>query len=54
MVAEGVQTSKSASQLANKFNVETPITTEVYRILFEDKDPIKATLDLMTRDMKTE
>ncbi|MBK6913440.1 MAG: NAD(P)H-dependent glycerol-3-phosphate dehydrogenase [Ignavibacteriales bacterium] len=54
MIAEGVQTSKSASQLANKFNVETPITTEVYRILFEDKDPIKATLDLMTRDMKME
>lgn len=54
MVAEGVQTSKSASELANKFNVETPITTEVYKILFEEKDPIKATLDLMTRDMKME
>ncbi|HMU41918.1 MAG TPA: NAD(P)H-dependent glycerol-3-phosphate dehydrogenase [Ignavibacteriaceae bacterium] len=54
MVAEGVQTSKSASELAKKYNVETPITTEVYRILFEDKDPIKATLDLMTRDMKME
>ena len=23
-------------------------------ILFEDKDPVKATTDLMTRDMKTE
>lgn len=54
MVAEGVQTSKSASQLAKKFKVETPITTEVYKILFEDKDPIKATIDLMTRDMKME
>lgn len=54
MVAEGVETSRSASQLARKYEVETPITNEVYKILFEDKDPIKATTDLMTRDMKTE
>ena len=54
MVAEGVETSRSASKLAEKNNVEVPITTEVYKILFEDKDPVKATTDLMTRDMKTE
>jgi glycerol-3-phosphate dehydrogenase (NAD(P)+) len=54
MVAEGVETSRSASELAKKYEVETPITNEVYKILFEDKDPIKATTDLMTRDMKTE
>lgn len=54
MIAEGVETSRSASQLAKKHNVETPITNEVYKILFEDKDPVKATTDLMTRDMKSE
>jgi len=54
MVAEGVETSRSASQLSKKHHVETPITSEVYKILFEDKDPVKATNDLMTRDMKTE
>ena len=54
MIAEGVETSRSASKLAEKNEVETPITTEVYKILFEDKDPVKATTDLMTRDMKTE
>lgn len=54
MVAEGIETSRSASQLAKKFDVETPITNEVYKILFEDKDPVKATTDLMTRDMKNE
>lgn len=54
MVAEGVETSRSASKLAEKNNIETPITTEVYKILFEDKDPVKATTDLMNRDMKTE
>jgi glycerol-3-phosphate dehydrogenase (NAD(P)+) len=53
-VAEGVETSRSASQLAKKYKVETPITNEVYKVLFEDKDPIKATTDLMTRDMKEE
>jgi len=53
-VAEGVETSRSASQLASKYNVETPITSEVYKMLFEDKDPVKSTNDLMTRDMKEE
>jgi len=53
-VAEGVETTRSASQLARKHDVETPITNEVYLMLFEDKDPIKSTTDLMTRDMKEE
>jgi len=53
-VAEGVETSRSASQLAIKIGVDAPITNEVYKILFEDKDPILATSDLMTREMKAE
>lgn len=53
-VAEGVQTSRSARALAMKYNIDTPITNEVYNILFEDKDPRKATFDLMTRDKKEE
>ncbi len=53
-VAEGVETTRSAKQLAAKIEIETPITNEVYKILFEEKDPVKATTDLMTRDMKTE
>ena len=54
MIAEGVETSRSVTQLSKKHNVETPIADEVYKILFEDKDPVKATTDLMTRDMKRE
>ncbi len=54
MVAEGVETCRSASQLAGEKSVETPITDEVYKILYKDKDPVKATTDLMTRDMKME
>ncbi|PIW69816.1 MAG: NAD(P)H-dependent glycerol-3-phosphate dehydrogenase [Ignavibacteriales bacterium CG12_big_fil_rev_8_21_14_0_65_30_8] len=54
MVAEGVMTSKSAAQLAKKMKVDTPITNEVYNILFKNKDPLKATTDLMTREMRME
>jgi glycerol-3-phosphate dehydrogenase (NAD(P)+) len=54
MVAEGVATTQSAYELAQKTGVEVPITTEVYRILFDDKDPLAACYDLMTRDPKGE
>lgn len=54
MVAEGVTTAKSVYQLSKKVSVEVPICTEVYKILYEDKDPILATTDLMTRSPKEE
>ena len=54
MVAEGVATTRSVHDLAKKFNVELPISNEVYKVLFEDKDPIKATSALMTRVAKME
>jgi glycerol-3-phosphate dehydrogenase len=31
-----------------------PIVNQVYEVLFEGKDPIRATFDLMTRDAKVE
>ena len=54
MVAEGVNTTRSAYQLASKFKVEMPITEQVYRILFEIKNPKQALLDLMSRNPKSE
>lgn len=54
MVAEGVTTTESAYQLAAKHDVEMPITNEVYRILFEAKDPREATHQLMTRQARHE
>lgn len=54
MVAEGVATTQSAYDLARKVGVETPIVDQVYKILFEEKDPLKACHDLMTRDPKGE
>jgi glycerol-3-phosphate dehydrogenase (NAD(P)+) len=54
MVAEGVTTTESAYQLASKHGIEMPITNEVYKILFEEKNPREATHDLMTRQAKQE
>jgi glycerol-3-phosphate dehydrogenase (NAD(P)+) len=34
--------------------VELPITEQVYKILYEGKDPAEATTDLMSRDLKDE
>ncbi len=54
MIAEGVETTKSASELARRTGVETPIVNEVYKMLFAGKDPHDACYDLMTRDPKGE
>ncbi|MFH1049688.1 MAG: NAD(P)H-dependent glycerol-3-phosphate dehydrogenase [bacterium] len=54
MVAEGVETTMSAFQLSEKHHVELPITAQVYKILFEDVNPLNAMANLMTRETKHE
>lgn len=54
MVVEGIRTAKTAYKLALKLNVEMPIITEAYKILFEGKAPSDAVLDLMCRSEKCE
>jgi len=54
MVAEGVWTTESARELAQRHNIEMPIVEETYKILFEGKDHITATRDLMRREAKDE
>lgn len=54
MVAEGVRTTKSANALAARVGVEMPITQEVYAMLYEDKPPLEAVGDLMTRPLRDE
>jgi glycerol-3-phosphate dehydrogenase (NAD(P)+) len=54
MVAEGIKTTRSAHQLAKKYNVEMPITHQVHRVLFENRLPQQAITELMTRDPKSE
>jgi glycerol-3-phosphate dehydrogenase (NAD(P)+) len=54
MVAEGVPTTIAALQLARRYTIEMPITEQMYQVLFEGKDPRRAVIDLMTRDVKGE
>jgi glycerol-3-phosphate dehydrogenase (NAD(P)+) len=48
-VAEGIWTTKSTIALANKSKIDMPITREIYKVLFEGKDPRLAVRDLMNR-----
>lgn len=54
MVAEGVRTTASVHELAQRYKIEMPITEAVYAILFEGKKPAEAVQDLMTRSAKHE
>lgn len=54
MTVEGYKTAHSAYMLAQKYNVEMPIITEVYNVLYKGKDCKRAIYDLMTRDKKHE
>ncbi len=54
MVAEGVATCRSVVDIAAKHHVEMAIFNEVYKIIFEGKEPHQATMDLMTREIKGE
>ena len=54
MVAEGVTTTLSARDLARREGVEMPICAEVYRILYENKNPRESLGDLMLRTLKDE
>lgn len=54
MVAEGVPTTRCAVRLAERHDIEMPITSEVHRILFEGRDPRAAVAQLMRRLPKEE
>jgi glycerol-3-phosphate dehydrogenase (NAD(P)+) len=54
MVAEGIETTVSALELASDYGIEMPIAEQVYCILFEGKDPRTAISELMTRQIKRE
>ncbi len=54
MVVEGVYSAKAAKGLAERYDVEMPIVTEVCKVLFEEKPAADAVNDLMLRDKKVE
>ena len=53
-VAEGVRNTRSVRDLARGVNVEMPITEQMYEVLYEDKSPRQAVVDLMTRGLRRE
>ena len=53
-VAEGVRTTRSAWELARKYEVDMPITEECYAVLYEGKDYRQALHDLMHRQLRSE
>jgi len=54
MVAEGIKTTKSAYQLAVREQIDMPICTQVYEILYEGKSCDAAVRELMSRSLKDE
>lgn len=53
-VIEGVATAESAHELSKKYGIEMPIVEQVYKIIYEGKEPARAVNDLMRRSLKTE
>jgi glycerol-3-phosphate dehydrogenase (NAD(P)+) len=48
-VVEGIKTCSSAYKLSKVYDIEAPITVQVYEVIFAGKDPREAALDLMLR-----
>lgn len=54
MVAEGVKTTKSIHDWAQQLQVDMPISSHIYKVLFENFDTREAIYALMTRNPKDE
>jgi glycerol-3-phosphate dehydrogenase (NAD(P)+) len=53
-VAEGIPTTRSARELAQRLNVSTPIIDQVYAVLYEQRKPTIAVEQLLRREQKPE
>jgi len=49
-----VDTARSAYELATALSVELPISSEVYRVLFEGKSALDAVRDVLKRPLGRE
>jgi len=49
MVVEGVYTTKAAYGLSKEYDIEMPITNEIYKILYEGRSAKEAVSNLMLR-----
>lgn len=53
-VAEGVFTARSVYEKSRQLGIPMPICTEVYRVLYEQRNPRDAVKDLMQRELRSE
>ena len=54
MVVEGIVNCNAAYKLSQKYNVDMPIVSEAYNVIYNGKSPKDAVTDLMIRDKKLE
>jgi len=54
MIAEGVRNTRSVFTLARNLKVEMPIVEQMYKVIYEGKEPAAAVRDLMQRSLKPE
>ena len=54
MVVEGVKSAFSTKSLSEKYEIEMPICNSVFKVLYENADPIEEVNTLMTRNLKSE
>jgi len=54
MVAEGIKTTKSIYEIRKKYEIETPILDEVYKIIYKGKQCSLAVEELLARELKVE
>jgi len=53
-VVEGYYTINAAHAFSKKFNIEMPITEELYKIIYEGKDLFASLNDIKKRALKEE
>jgi glycerol-3-phosphate dehydrogenase (NAD(P)+) len=53
-VVEGVQTAQEVRALAQKYDIDMPISEQVWRVLYDGRDPHLAVRTLLAREQKPE
>ncbi len=54
LTAEGIPTTKAVHELAQQEHLDLPICSEIYRVIYENKQPHEAISNLMGRRLKDE
>ena len=54
MVVEGISTAEAAYALAQRYNIDMPITESIYKVIHGEMDARSVVSYLMGREMKNE